>query len=414
MESVACLVGVDWSDQKHTFAVRVTQDQQEEKGEFSSRPEAVHEWVRGLRERYPEGKIIIALEQSRGSLMYALSGYDFIDLVPINPRAMKAYRDSLRLSGAKDDPVDAGLIRDFAWKHREELRVWQPDDAITRKLRLLVEGRRDLVDQRTATTQAVIAALKEYFPQILDWFGDAGSALARAFLGRWATLDQARHARADAVRQVVRGHSRKSLREIDELIAKIRSAVALTSDSAIMETSALRVRALVAILGSIEQHVREYDREIAQAWRSDADRELFESFPGAGPVMAPRLKVAFGSDRSRFDDAAEIQIYSGIAPVVERSGKQCWIHARWQCPKFMRQSFHEFAQASLPYCGWARAFYRQQRERGAGHHAAIRSLAFRWMRILFRCWQTNQPYDEAKYLEALRRKNSPLIGRLAA
>ncbi len=415
MESVICVVGVDWSDQKHSYAVRTASGQEEEEeGEFGSDPEAVHEWVRRLRPCYGQGKIVIALEQSRGALMYALSAYDFIDLVPINPRAAKAYRDSLHLSGAKDDPVDAALIRDFVWNHRGQLRVWHGDDPITRKLRLLVEGRRDLVDQRTATSHALNAALKQYFPHILEWFGDGGSALGRAFLGRWPTLEQARHARADAVRGLVRAHSRKSAAEIDMLLLKIRSAVPLTTDPAIIEPLALRVVTLVAILDPIDEHLKQYETAIAQVWQSDADRELFESFPGAGPVMAPRLAVALGSDRSRFNDPSELQTYSGIAPVVERSGKQCWTHARWQCPKFLRQSFHEFAECSIPHCAWARAFYHQQRERGAGHHEAIRALAFRWIRILYRCWKSNTLYQEERYLESLKRRGSPLMMRLAA
>lgn len=413
MESVECVVGVDWSDQEHAYALR-TADGGEERGKFSSRPEAVHDWVAALRKHYPDGKIVIALEQSRGALMYALSMYAFIDLVPINPRAAKSYRDSLHLSGAKDDPVDAALIRDFVCYHRGQLRVWQADDPITRKLRLLVEGRRQLVDQGTAIGQILNDALKQYFPQILEWFDDGGSALGRAFVGRWPTLEQARHARADALRGLIRAHSRKSAAEIDALVLKIRSAVPLTTDLAIIEPFALRVASLVAMLDPIDKHVERYDKVIVQLWKSHPDRDLFDSFPGGGPVMAPRLAVAFRSDRSRFGDPSELQTYSGIAPVVERSGKQCWTHARWQCPKFLRQTFHEFAACSIPHSAWARVFYHQQLERGAGRHQAIRALAFRWIRILYRCWKSNTPYQEERYLESLQRRGSPLMTRLVA
>ena len=44
---------------------------------------------------------------------------------------------------------------------------------------------------------------------------------------------------------------------------------------------------------------------------------------------------------------------------------------------------------------------------------AIRALAFKWIRILFRCWQDRVPYDEAKYLMALKKKGSPLVKHLA-
>jgi hypothetical protein len=82
--------------------------------------------------------------------------------------------------------------------------------------------------------------------------------------------------------------------------------------------------------------------------------------------------AAFGSQRERYRDAGEVQTYSGIAPVMEKSGKKQWIHFRWACPKFLRQSFHEWAGHSIGYSVWARACYRQQRGKGVDHHGAVR------------------------------------------
>jgi len=100
--------------------------------------------------------------------------------------------------------------------------------------------------------------------------------------------------------------------------------------------------------------------------------------------------------------------------VTEKSGKQCWVHARWGCTTFLRQTFHEFAGSSIPHSRWAKAYYDQRREHGAGRHEAIRALAFRWIRVLFRLWKDRQIYNETTYIEALKRKHSPLALRLAA
>jgi transposase len=412
MDWVAC-VGVDWADQKHDYAVR-TRDGRQASGQFPSTPEGVHGWVQELREQNPGGEIVVALEQSRGALMYALSAYDFLRLVPINPRAACAYRQSLHLSGAKDDPVDAVLLRDFAASHLDQLRVWRPDHAVTRQLRLLVEARRNMVDQRTAFILELTAVLKQYFPQILEWFRNAGSEVARSFLMRWPTLQHVQSARSEAIRGLIRKNSRKSPARIEEIIDAVRRAVPLTSDHAINEALSLRAELLASMIECADRGVTRYDDAIATLWATHEDVEVFASFPGAGPVIAPRLAAAFGSDRDRFASAVEMQTYSGIAPVVERSGKQCWTHARWHCPKFLRQTFHEFAEASIPHCRWAKLFYRQQRARGAGHHAAIRSLAFRWIRILFKCWKTNKPYDDSAFIAALGRRGSPLADQVAA
>ena len=88
--------------------------------------------------------------------------------------------------------------------------------------------------------------------------------------------------------------------------------------------------------------------------------------------------------------------------------KEKWVHFRWACPKFLRQSFHEWAGHSISQSTWARAYYKQQRGRGKDHHAAVRALAFKWIRILFRCWQDRAAYDENKYLVALAKRGSPL------
>ena len=141
---------------------------------------------------------------------------------------------------------------------------------------------------------------------------------------------------------------------------------------------------------------------------------LFGDLPGAGPALAPRLLAAFGTDRERFQSAGELQTLSGVAPVTKKSGRRRIVHRRWACPKFLLQTFHEFASCSAKRSSWARAFYLQQRAAGKGHHAALRSLAFKWIRILFRCWKTSTAYCEQRYLQTLRRKNAPLLAFLPA
>ena len=98
--------------------------------------------------------------------------------------------------------------------------------------------------------------------------------------------------------------------------------------------------------------------------------------------------------------------------MTERSGHKHWVHWRWQCPTFLRQTFVEWAAQTINKSFWAGAYYRQQKAKGCSHQAAVRALAFKWIRILYRCWQTSTPYDELTYLDALRRRGSPLLDTL--
>ncbi len=174
----------------------------------------------------------------------------------------------------------------------------------------------------------------------------------------------------------------------------------------------MMVHALVKQIPSLTESIEDYDRQIASLFKQHDDSTLFGSFPGAGPTLAPRLLAAFGSDRNRFEYATEVQQLSGVAPVTEKSGKACWVHWRWACSKFLRQSFHEFAGQSILKSVWARAYYQQQRQRGQSHHAALRALAYKWIRIIFRCWKDRTPYDETTYLQSLQLRGSNLASAL--
>src|SRR5215471_2711030 len=110
--------------------------------------------------------------------------------------------------------------------------------------------------------------------------------------------------------------------------------------------------------------------------------------------------------------SADLLSHSGIAPVTEKSGNSCWVHRRLACSNFIRQTFHEFAAQSIRWSIWARIYYDQMRARGLRHPAAVRALAFKWIRIIYRCWKDNQPYDKQQYLKALREKKSPLADKL--
>lgn len=80
--------------------------------------------------------------------------------------------------------------------------------------------------------------------------------------------------------------------------------------------------------------------------------------------------------------------------------KATLVHYRWSCPKFLRQTFHEWALHSTASSGWAKDYYKQQRVQGKSHHSAVRALTFKWIRILFRYWQDRRPYSATVYENA--------------
>jgi transposase len=407
--SIVVWIGLDWADQEHHFCLQAVGSTQVEQGVVAQRPEALQDWVRQLRARFPQGRIAIALEQSRGALIYALMSYDFLLLYPVPGKTLADYRKAFFGSGAKGDPSDAELVLELLRCHRERLRLWAPDDAPTRHLGLLNEQRRKLVEDRTALTNRLGSLLKESFPQALDWVGELGRPAACEFLVKWPSLAAVQGARPATLRHFYRRHFRPTPEQLERRLAEIRQAKPLTSDPAVLESHALILPLLAAQLQALLSSLGPVEAAIAKSFAQHPDYALWEILPGAGDALAPRLLVAFGTDRKRYQNAGELQMFSGIAPVTVSSGKSRWVHWRWACPKFLRQTFHEFAAQSIARSTWARAYYFQQLGRGKHHHAAVRALAFKWIRILYRCWQNHTPYNEQQYLQALARRGSPLL-----
>lgn len=409
MAEFAALIGLDWSDKKHDVCLVEIATARRQAATLEHSPQAIDEWATALRARYSGRPVAICLEQSRGPLIYALLKYDFLVLYPVNPRTLARFREAFSPSRHKDDPLDAEYLAELLLHHRGQLRAWRPDDERTRTLRLLVEHRRRLVSDQTRISNRLTALLKCYFPQVLDWFPDPRTTLVCDFLLRWPSLDSLRRVRRETLLRFFRSHNSVRYDTLEKRVAAIKEAVPLTTDRAVLRSSSVMARALCSQMKATLRAIAQLEREIAELCATHEDYELFASLPGAGEVYASRLTAALGGDRGRWRSADELACLVGVAPVMERSGQSRWVRWRYFCPKFLRQTFVEYAGESIKHSFWARAYYDGQRAKGKGHHAAVRALAFKWVRIIFRCWQGRTAYDEVKYLESLRRKGSPLL-----
>lgn len=409
----AAIIGIDWADRKHDLCLKSFDSNALEFSVLVHKPEIIDDWANDLRERFSGKPIAICIESRKVPLIHALLKYDFLVLFPVNPQTLCRYRRALRPSRAKDDPSDAQLLLDLVMRHREQFLPWKPQGAEMRALEQLVVHRRTLVADRIRITNRLTALLKLYFPQTLDWFEDKNTLVFCEFLEKWPTLAAAKRARTATLERFFHEHNSRYPEVIARRITAIKSAIPLTNDPGVIEPARCMVDALIHQLALVLGHIEAFERNIAKRFDELDDAALFRGLPGAGQHLAPRLLVAFGEDRSRFESADALCRYAGIAPVTERSGNKSWVHWRYSCPKFLRQSFIEWTNETIRFSFWARIFYKHQREKGKTHQMAIRALAFKWIRIVWRCWQDRKPYDEAKYLMALKDKGSPLVKELA-
>jgi hypothetical protein len=192
----------------------------------------------------------------------------------------------------------------------------------------LVEERRKLVEEKTAQLHRLTGYLKVYFPQMLEWFAKLDSKLVCDLWERWPSLEELQKVASAELKKFFRqGRGRHG-----ELTAwrmqGISQAMPAIRDRAVIEAKQMVVQVLAQLVRALLEGIATLDRKIAEATEGHPDFFIFQSLPGAGAALAPRLLAALGSQRDRYGSATEVQQYSGIAPVTERSGKKKWVHFR--------------------------------------------------------------------------------------
>ncbi len=398
------IIGIDWADAEHAFHLL----DNNLAGSFEQTPVDIARQVSDWRQRFPGATFCIAIEQSRGPLITALVECVDVLIYPINPAALASYRKAFAHGGGKNDPADAKLLANFLGHYRERLKPLVRDLPLTRELASLGEDRRGLVDQRVALANELRAILKLYLPCILLLDADKLYAhfIVRLLL-KYRTLDELQNAGKTKLRKFFFGIGVAA--KAEQRIELLMAAKPLTTDEVTIRSGARRVQAIVAQLDALNKSIDIYDAAIKLLVKEHANYPIVASLPGAATKTQCRLLAALGDDKSRYQNAAALQAATGIAPITSQSGKQKIVACRWASTKFLKQTFHEYAGLSIRKCRWAKAYYDMQLAHGKSAQMAKRALAFKWQRIIFRCWQSNTLYNDEKYLKRLQAEKAPLL-----
>lgn len=417
MSEYAAYVGWDWADNEHQVCMQIEGTSHFAQQTLKATAEAIHDWAGKMRQRFRGRRIAVGIEAARGAVIWALMAYDHIVLYPINPSSAARFREALHPSGKKDDPVDAEMLCEMTAKHWEKLRAFEPADEQTREMALLCEARRKAVNDKTRLTNRLKANLKAYYPQALELAGELDTPMGCAFLRRWPTLLELKEATPDELRRFYLDHGCRKEELIDRRLAIIESSIALTNDVAVLDAGRVQTLALTTMIGAQLESIALYDERLAELYQAHPDHDWIDSFPGVGPAMGPRLLAILGTDRTRFATASELQLFTGVAPVTFSSGGSHGtktVLRRIRRSKFVHQTAVEWAGLFCQFSDWGRAYYARESGRGRARWAILRSLSFKLLKILFRCWQSRSPYDEQTYQNALAKHGSPLIKELAA
>jgi transposase len=388
--------GIDWASERH--AVCVVDDAGHTATAFviAHTAEGFDQLLARLRRYGEPATLPVAIERPDGRLVDRLleAGHP---VVPVQPNAIKAWRDAEVLSGAKHDPGDAALIAEYLRLRQHRLRSLQPFSAETRALRAVVRTRDDLIDQRTAASNQLGACLEAFWPGAKQVFADLQSEICLAFLERYPTPESAERLGQAHTRAFCTKHSYCGRRPATELLARLRAAPAGLTGSVEVEARRDAVLAMVGVLRALNASIKDLDRSVAAHLGEHPDREIFTSLPRSGQINAAQVLAEWGDCRAASTSPDAVAALSGIVPVTKASGKHHAVHFRWACNKRFRVAITTFADNSRHASPWAAKVYADATARGCDHPHAVRILARAWVRVIWRCWQDGVPYDPAKH-----------------
>ncbi len=352
----------------------------------------------------------VAIETCRGPAVEKLLELGCA-VYPMNPKAASRYRERHAPSGTKDDALDSASFGNALRTDGHRWRRLDPEDPLTQQIRLTCRDEASLVRRRSSLVCALREALHEYYPAALEAFDDWTSPSVWAFVQRFETPAKLARCGKKAWDKFLHDQRLYRPQTYDRRIEVFGRATELTAPRAVTEAKKLLALSLISQLKVLQKQLTKYRKAIDGLFDSHPSRAIFDSLPGAGEKLAPRLLGECAEATERYDSAKGLECCSGAAPIRFQSGQVSVTRMRRACIKPLRHAVHLWAGASLKSSVWARAYYDKKRSEGKTHACALRCLARRWLRILWKLLETGQAYDESVHLRnQMNRGNLVLRG----
>lgn len=384
--------GIDWASEAHEVCVV-------EDGEVICREEVPHD-ERGIdflcRRLVGLDVCRVAIERPEGVLVERLLAAG-ICVIAIHPNQVKAARARYAVAHGKSDRFDAFVLAELARTDAHRFRALVPDSDLTKALRALTRAREDAVGVRIELANQLRAQLDAFWPGAARVFGEVDSKIGLAFLARYPSPADARGPGEKRMAAFLAREGYSGGKSAGELIARLRSAPLGNAGEAELCARRAIVLGLIDALVPLARQIAELTRQIRATLAEHPDREIFAPlFRGEGTAICPATLIAeIGDVRERYPTEASLAADAGQSPVAVESGKRRVAVFRRACDKRLRVAMATLANSTRQWHPWAEDIYRRARERGADHPHAIRILGRAWVRVLWRCWADEVPYDPA-------------------
>lgn len=395
---------IDWAEQSHMLVVMDAEGKTLAKTRFDYSQPGLMDLKSILRVHAERpAAVAVAIELNEGLLMDWLlhQGYRVFG---INPKSAERARDRYTPAGLKDDERDAWALAEFLRTSHQHLRPMRPDSEQTVALTAWVRLREDLVQERTTHLQRLRSHLVQWNPHFLQAISDLNANWTLDLLEQAPTADEFAQLKWSRIKKFAKGRRMRSITQ-DRVLSQATYA-SPTIHAARNQAHALEVRHRVQAIRSLNRQLAEIDLHLAQLIESHPDVNIFRSLPVKGVVTIASFMAGFGEDRERWSGHEEVAARWGAAPVTQQSGKHKTVKRRMACDSTIHQAWLWFSFNTITRkdC-WARPYYQEKRKNGADHYTALRCVAQRWIRIVYRLWHDQGRYDEQLYQE---RRNARL------
>jgi len=393
--------GLDWGGVSHSICVIDSSGRIVARSEVSHDAAGLTSLLALLRKLGLPSTIPIAIERPTGLLVDTLveAGHP---VFPIHPNVVKACRPRYRAAGGKSDSGDAYMLADILRTDGHRFRPLSPLCDDIRALRVLVRGRDDLVAHRITIANQLRSLLESFWPGAGAVFAAIDSPIALAFIARYPTPDSAGRLGEKRLATFLAQHSYSGRRSPAELLGRLHAAPGGHAQEVESDENGELVRALVALLEQLVMQIAKLSARIEHAVAQLPDGQTVMSFPRTGRICAAQILSELGNVRERYISEAQLAAEAGVCPVTHASGKSRGVVFRWACNHRLRKAITCFADNSRHASPWAAHIYNRAKARGCTHQHAARILARAWIRILWRAWQDNAPYDPKYHAAAVK------------
>jgi transposase len=263
------------------------------------------------------------------------------DLVRVPPKLTVPERRAGRTRG-KSDPIDALAIARAALREPDLSRP-RPDERVYWEIKLLVDHRDDVVDQRRRTQQRLRWHLHQLDPTFEVPLRMLGRASHLERVSRWlARLEQ-------------------------ELQVKL-------------------ARELVSTIRSLNRTITELDQELEQRACEIAPALL--ELPGCAAVTAAKLLAEIGPI-DRFKSDAQLARHGGVAPLEASSGRTQRHRLDRGGNRQLNAALYRIAITQARYHAPARDYLDRKRAEGKSRREALRCLKRLLVRVVYQTLKTS-------------------------